>query len=403
MKSIWLPVLSLIMVLTCGYVQSQPQIGLESFATGLNNPVDIKSEGDSRLFIAEQDGFIVILDSNGVQKQVLFLDIHERVVRVGNEQGLLGFVFHPNYASNGYFYVNYTGAGDSTHISRFSVSPTDPDSAVPGSEFRILTVFQPYQNHNGGELQFGPDGFLYIGLGDGGSAGDPGNRAQDLTQLLGKILRIDVDGGNPYSIPPGNPFVQQPPARGEIWSYGLRNPWRFSFDRTSGDLWIADVGQGAFEEVDLQVSSSLGGENYGWRCYEGNSPYNTSGCPPLQDLVFPVYEYAHDATACWSVTGGYVYRGAKYPGLAGMYFFADYCKDSLWALSIPAVPGRCLKGAVSPAITSVHSGRMKKENSLLQVTSPGRYTGSPTRPLQDSRETYRTPGSRLHRILFPIG
>lgn len=314
-------------------VHPQSQLGLSSFTTGLTDPVDIKSAGDSRLFVAEQDGYIVILDSVGTMRSRPFLDIHERVIRTGTEQGFLGIAFHPDYPETPYFYVNYTGAGDSTRISRFTVSETDPDSAIPSSEFRLLTIYQPYLNHNGGDLAFGPDGYLYIGLGDGGSAGDPGNRAQDLSQLLGKMLRIDVNNGTPYSVPPDNPFVLQPPAREEIWAYGLRNPWRFSFDRETGDLWIADVGQGTYEEINLQDAGSPGGENYGWRCYEGFVPYDTTGCPPAGDLVFPIHVYAHDASPCWSVTGGYVYRGTNFPGLQGRYLFADYCKDSIWGLS----------------------------------------------------------------------
>jgi glucose/arabinose dehydrogenase len=325
--------LTIVLLLSIRYGWSQPEIGLDPFAIGLLNPVDIKTAGDTRLFIVERDGIIVIADSSGQLYSRPFLDIHDRVKTTGNEQGLLGIVFHPEYQGNGYFYVNYTGAGDSTHISRFSVSSSDPDSAMAESEFRLLTIFQPYQNHNGGDLQFGPDGYLYIGLGDGGSAGDPGNRAQDLSQLLGKMLRIDVNTGNPYSIPPDNPFIMQPQAREEIWALGLRNPWRFSFDRGTKNLWIADVGQGSFEEINFQPESSAGGENYGWRCYEGFAPYNTTGCLPAQDYIEPVYAYQHDLSPCWSITGGYVYRGLKYPEFQNRYFFADYCKDSLWALS----------------------------------------------------------------------
>jgi glucose/arabinose dehydrogenase len=352
--------------------QAQPRIGIESYATGLTDPVDIKSAGDGRLFIVEQDGYIRILDSAGALLYRPFLDIHERVVRTGTEQGLLGMAFHPDYAETGYFYVNYTGTGDSTHISRFQVSETDPDSVVPSSEFNLLTVFQPYLNHNGGDLQFGPDGYLYIGLGDGGSAGDPGNRAQDLSQLLGKILRIDINSGIPYAIPPDNPFVQEPPARDEIWAYGLRNPWRFSFDRQTGDLWIADVGQGSYEEINLQDAGSPGGENYGWRCYEGFVPYDTTGCPAAGDLRFPVHVYAHDESPCWSVTGGYMYRGQEYPGFLGMYFFADYCKDSIWALSLKNGIWQVTLSACFPGNNFSAFG----ENAQGELFLAGRSTGT---------------------------
>jgi glucose/arabinose dehydrogenase len=324
---------TMLLALFCGSLRSQPAIGLEPFATGLANPSDIKNAGDSRLFVVEQEGYIVILDSTGLMNNRPFLDIRDRVNSAGTEQGLIGLAFHPGYSGNGFFYVNYTGPGDSTHISRFQVSAADPDSAEANTELNLLTIYQPYTNHNGGELQFGPDGYLYIGLGDGGSAGDPGNRAQDLSELLGKMLRIDINGGTPYAIPPDNPFVNQFPAREEIWALGLRNPWRFSFDRTAGDLWIADVGQGSFEEVDFQPASAAGGENYGWRCYEGFDNYDTAGCLPTADFTFPVYVYPHDASPCWSVTGGYVYRGTRYPGFQGRYFFAEYCKDSVWTLS----------------------------------------------------------------------
>ena len=198
------------------------------FATGLNNPVCITNAGDSRLFVTDQTGFIQIIDTGGNIYPVPYLDIHERVT-YGGERGLLGLAFHPQYETNGYFYVNYTGEGDSTHISRFNVSSADADIADATSEFKLMTIYQPYSNHNGGDLCFGPDGYLYIGLGDGGSAGDPGNRSQNPMEYLGKMLRIDVDQGNPYAIPPSNPFYNSSSALGEIWALGLRNPWKFSF------------------------------------------------------------------------------------------------------------------------------------------------------------------------------
>lgn len=299
------------------------------FATGLSNPVAITHCGDDRLFVVNQAGYILIVDALGNVNPYPFLDIHERVT-YGGERGLLGLAFHPDYTSNGYFYVNYVGEEDSTHISRLSVTEQNPDLADPESEYKLMTIFQPFSNHNGGDLCFGPDGYLYIGLGDGGSAGDPGNRSQDPLSYLGKMLRIEVDAGTPYSIPSSNPFYNVPGYLGEIWALGLRNPWRFSFDRHTGNLWIADVGQNAWEEVDFQPATSTGGENYGWRCYEGNQPYNTSGCGPVSQYVFPVHAYPH-GEGC-SVTGGYVYRGNSSSLFYGRYFFADYCTDRIWTL-----------------------------------------------------------------------
>jgi glucose/arabinose dehydrogenase len=302
---------------------------LTIFTSGFVNPVCIANAGDSRLFIVEQTGYIYIVDSNGNVNPVPFLDIHNQVT-FGGEQGLLGLAFHPLYASNGYFYVNYIGVNDSTHISRFSVSSGNPDIADAQSELKMMTISQPFTNHNGGDLQFGPDGYLYIGLGDGGSAGDPGNRAQDPLEYLGKMLRIDVDQGNPYAIPPSNPFYNSSSALSEIWALGLRNPWRFSFDRLTGDLWIGDVGQNLVEEVDFQPSGDAGGENYGWRCYEGNQEYNSAGCASASTFTFPVCTYPHNPEC--SITGGYVYRGSSTSPFYGYYFFADYCSDKIWTL-----------------------------------------------------------------------
>jgi len=312
-------------------VHSQNENKLIPFASGLKSPVSIVNAGDSRLFVAEQRGFIRIVNSSGTLIAQPFLNIADRVV-YGGERGLLGIAFHPNYSTNGYFYVNYIGKGDSTHISRFTVSPGDSDVADPKSELKLMTIFQPYQNHNGGDLKFGPDGYLYIGMGDGGSGGDPGNRAQNPKELLGKMLRIDVDHGNPYAIPITNPFYNSTTTKGEIWALGLRNPWRFSFDRFTGDLWIADVGQNAIEEIDFQPANSKGGENYGWRCYEGNQLYSTAGgCSLLTSSVFPVFTYPQGVEC--SVTGGFVFRGSAASPFYGRYFFTDYCADKIWTLN----------------------------------------------------------------------
>jgi glucose/arabinose dehydrogenase len=321
----------MLIVLLTATVRSQAQDPgvLTPFSNGLTSPVVIANAGDSRLFVANEPGSISIVDSAGNVKPEFFLDITNKVI-FGGEQGLLGLAFHPDYKNNGYFYVNYIGAGDSTHISRFSILPGHPDKADSLSEMKIMTIAQPYKNHNGGNLAFGPDGYLYIGLGDGGSGGDPENRAQNPLVFLGKILRIDVDHGNPYTIPDSNPYYALSSVRNEIWALGLRNPWRFSFDRKTGDLWIADVGQNALEEINFQPAGSHGGENYGWRCYEGEQPYNQEGCAPADSFTFPVYTYPH-GDEC-SVTGGFVYRGDSLSPYYGKYFFADYCSDRIWTL-----------------------------------------------------------------------
>ena len=314
---------------SCKEMQTIGTTNLVAFATGLISPVCISNAGDSRLFVIDQHGLIMIVDSNGVVNPQPFLDIRAKVT-YGGERGLLGIAFHPQYKTNGYFYINYIGAGDSTHISRFSVNVSDANKADPSGELKLLTLYQPFVNHNGGNLGFGPDGYLYIGLGDGGSAGDPGNRAQNLMEYLGKMLRIDVNNGIPYSIPASNPFYNNPNARKEIWALGLRNPWRFSFDRLTGDLWIGDVGQNATEEIDFQPSTSKGGENYGWRCYEGNAVYNATGCNSISEYTFPVTTYPHGPEC--SVTGGYVDRSSVSSPFYGYYFFADYCSDKIWTL-----------------------------------------------------------------------
>jgi len=321
------------MALSFLQMQAQVQLELVEFASGFNQPVDIANANDERLFIVEKRGIIYILDTNGDRLTQPFLNIDDRVRSTENERGLLGLAFHPNFSDNGYFYVNYTGNDGDTRISRFQVSEDDPNIAEPESEQILLTVQQPQANHNGGDLAFGPDGYLYISLGDGGGSGDPTDSGQTRTTLLGKILRIDVDNGDPYSIPDSNPFAFEDFTLDEIWALGLRNPWRFSFDRETGDLWIADVGQNAFEEINFQLADSPGGENYGWRCYEGDAVFNTSDCPPMSELTFPVHTYPHVGSFCaGSVTGGYVYRGSALPAMQGAYIYADFCKGQIWSL-----------------------------------------------------------------------
>lgn len=304
-------------------------VRLEQIASGLPAPVALAHTRDTRLFVVLQAGQIVIWDGTRVLP-VPFLDIRS-IVSSGGERGLLGLAFHPLYPSNGFFYLNYTNTSGDTVIARYTRSASDPNRADPASARVLLTIDQPFANHNGGQLEFGPDGYLYIGMGDGGGANDPDNRAQNRADLLGKMLRIDVDRGSPYAIPPGNPFVNQAGMRGEIWAYGLRNPWRFSFDRLTGDLWIADVGQGSREEVNFQSATSLGGENYGWRLMEGTRCHipSTTNCNASGSLVLPVIEYDHSNNAC-SVTGGYVYRGTRYPRLQGIYIYGDYCNGVIW-------------------------------------------------------------------------
>lgn len=317
-------------ILSTSIAQEDVAPSITPFATGLDSPVDIKNAGDERLFVVQQTGSIRVVNGDGSVNGTPFLTLN--VNDSGNEQGLLGVVFHPDYATNGYFYVNYTAGNGSSQISRFTVS-NNPDIADASSELSILNVSQPFSNHNGGCLQFGPDGFLYIGLGDGGSGGDPGNRSQNPGTLLGKMLRIDVDNpsnGNNYGIPADNPFVNQNNTRDEIWALGVRNPWKFSFDAQTGELWIADVGQNEIEEIN-KVDGTTGGLNYGWRCYEGNTTFNPSGCPSDNTLTFPFVDYSHSGNGAFkcSVTGGYVYRGSDFPDMQGLYVFGDFCSDEI--------------------------------------------------------------------------
>ncbi len=295
---------------------------------GLNQPLDIQHAGDGsgRLFIVEREGTIRVL-LNGMLQEQVFLDIRDRVGHRGAEQGLLGLAFHPRFAENGLFFVNYTDRRGNTVIARFHLSG-DPNRADPAGEKQLLYIEQPYANHNGGGLAFGPDGYLYIGLGDGGSAGDPHGNAQSPNTLLGKILRLDVDHGDPYAVPADNPFVQGG-GRKEIWAYGLRNPWRFSFDALTGDLYIADVGQNAWEEVDFLPAGSPGGANFGWNYFEGTHPY--AGAPPAGlSVIPPVTEYDH-GQGC-SITGGLVYRGEALPEWQGIYLYGDFCTGYIWGL-----------------------------------------------------------------------
>ncbi|MEZ4847871.1 MAG: PQQ-dependent sugar dehydrogenase [Bacteroidia bacterium] len=311
---------------------AQPQIQLDLYADGLYRPVDIAHAGDFRLFVAEQGGIIRIIDSANHINPTPFMDISDRVRNNESEQGLLGLVFHPEFEENGYFFVNYIIDNWSTRVSRFQLDSLNPNIADPLSEKILLTYSQPFINHNGGDMAFDEDGYLIISSGDGGSGGDPGDRAQDGQSLLGKILRIDVDNGNPYSIPVDNPFVDSANIRDEIWTLGWRNPWRFSFDRLTKDMWIADVGQDKFEEVSFEPASHTGGYNYGWRCYEGFQQFNTTKCDTSEQLIAPVFAYGHSDTTGRSITGGFVYRGTNFPDLYGHYIMGDYRSGYFWTI-----------------------------------------------------------------------
>lgn len=344
--------------------RASAQIAVNRVAGGLAWPVWVTAPpGDAqRLFIVQQGGLVRIL-RNGALVPAPFLDVTSLVtpgLGQGSERGLLGLAFDPQYATNGRFFIDYTDVAGNTVIARYNVSAGNADLADPGSAALLLAIDQPFANHNGGTVAFGPrDGYLYIGMGDGGSFGDPGNRAQDTGTLLGKLLRIDVSGAT-YTIPPDNPFAAPGGARDEIWAIGLRNPYRFGFDTFNGDLYIGDVGQDAWEEIDWQAGDAPGGRNYGWRRMEGTHCYDpVNGCND-GSLVLPVHEYSH-AGGC-SVTGGAVYRGGAIPAVQGIYFFADYCTARLrsfkmaggavtelreWPLSVVPGAGIATVGAIA--------------------------------------------------------
>jgi glucose/arabinose dehydrogenase len=305
-----------------GTLPGNPAIQLELVAGGLIDPVNVANAGDgsNRLFVVERTGTIRVVQDGQVLPDP-FLDISARMKIDFLEQGLLGLAFHPDYAANGRFFVDLTDRGGDTRVVEFRVS-ADPDRADPAPVRTVLTVAQPFSNHNGGLIAFGPDGMLYVGMGDGGSGGDPQGNAQDRGSLLGKLLRIDVDGAAPYAVPGDNPFVGEAGARGEVWAYGLRNPWRFAFDRGTGDLYVADVGQNRLEEVNA-VAGAGRGLDYGWDVMEGDECFEPpEGCQTA-GRTLPVVVYDH-GDGC-SVTGGHVYRGSAIPDLRGTYFYSDFC------------------------------------------------------------------------------
>jgi glucose/arabinose dehydrogenase len=337
---------------------------------GLSSPLDLQAApGDgARLFVVEQRGRIRIVRGQTLSATP-FLDISTRL-RCCGEQGLLGLAFHPAYAQNGRFFVNYTNPQGHTHVSEFRVS-SNPDVADPGSERQLLFVSQPFANHNGGGLAFGPDGRLYIGLGDGGSGGDPQGNGQFLGTHLGKMLRIDVDGGMPYGVPADNPFRTTPGALPEIWALGLRNPWRFSFDRSGGELYIADVGQSAREEVDVALAGR-GGQNYGWNVMEGSLCFRPSSGCNTSGLTLPVLDYGRGVGG--SITGGYVYRGCRLPGYQGTYFYGDFISGAIRSFRFQggqATDARDWSDTIGRDIGNVSSFGQDAEGELYVVDYDG--------------------------------
>ncbi len=338
-----------------------------------SSPVDLQNPGDctNRLFVVEQVGRIKVFENRAnVISVKTFLDITDRVTS-GSETGLLGLAFHPDYENNGYFYVDYTSPTPNLHtvVARYQVSSTNPDSAVKNSELILFTQRQPFSNHNGGQTTFGPDGYLYISFGDGGSGGDPNNYAQNLDSLLGKILRIDVDNPEPplnYGIPADNPFKGNTQGhRQEIYTYGMRNPWRFSFDSVTGKLWCGDVGQNLYEEIDIIQN----GKNYGWHIMEGLHCYSPSTGCDTTGLTLPIWEYPHSPEC--SITGGFVYRGPNQPGLTGKYIYADYCSNKIWALTYDGINPPTNQLLVTAA-SSPYSFGVDQVNELYLCTSGGR-------------------------------
>jgi glucose/arabinose dehydrogenase len=316
--------------------ENAPQYGIEDAFPNLTfrRPTDLQSarDGSGRLFVVEQDGVIRVFQNDpAVKSSAVFLDLRSRVDHSGNEMGMLGLAFYPNFKANPELFIDYTASKLGKRITRVArfTAPAKQSGGIASSEETVIEIDQPYSNHNGGQVAFGPDGMLYIGMGDGGSAGDPQGNAQNLRSLLGKILRIDVSV-KPYRIPSDNPFLLAP-SRGEVFAYGLRNPWRFSFDRTNGELWSGDVGQNTYEEIDIIQK----GKNYGWDCREGQHPYQPASersalCQDARDLIDPIWEYGRSEGI--SVTGGYVYRGHALPDLVGWYVYADYGSGNVWAL-----------------------------------------------------------------------
>jgi glucose/arabinose dehydrogenase len=367
-----------------------PYFTLIDVASGFNQPVFATHAGDGsgRLFILERRGVIKLMQGGSVLPTP-FLDIQAQVGSGSSEQGLLGMAFDPAYNTSGLFYLYYTDTNGDARLSQWSVS-SNPAIADSGSEAVLLTIPEPYANHNGGMIAFGPDGYLYIAVGDGGSGGDPLGNGQNLHTLLGKILRIDPDGAGSYSIPVSNPFVGDPDAliRDEIWAYGLRNPWRFSFDTGTGALYIADVGQSSREEINYQAASSGGGENYGWNVMEGTSCYQPSSGCDTSGKVLPVAEYGHDSAGGCSVSGGYVYRGADSPSLQGVYLYSDFCSGRVWGL-VQESPGVWSSSLLADTSSMVSSFAQDGTGGLYLVDyAAGKLSKIYIRPFQDVDSGY---------------
>ncbi len=369
-------------------------ITLTPVASGFDQPIDMAApnDGSGRLFIVEQTGKIRIWNGSSIVSTP-FLDVHS-LISGGGERGLLSMALHPNFATNRTFYIYYTDTSGNLTLARYQASAADPNVADTAGTV-LLSIPHPGQsNHNGGKLAFGPDGYLYLGTGDGGGAGDPNRNGQNLNVLLGKMLRLDVDHGSPYAIPPTNPFVGQSGKRGEIWASGLRNPWRYSFDRQTGDMWIGDVGQSAWEEVDVQPAG-VGGQNYGWNIMEGNVCYNASSCNQT-GLTLPVAVYGHGSGDC-AIIGGYRYRGANNPGLAGVYFYADNCSGRIWGLtqsgqgwtaSAPFASGVGIRSFGEDASGELY---VLGSGSVYRLADANPPTATPTATLVPTRTPTATP------------
>lgn len=330
-----------------GHAKAQPLLSYAAVInTGLSSPVDVvnAADGTNRIFVVQRGGTIRVYNGTSFAFLGTFLTLSGNFT-TGGERGLLSLAFHPNYETNRYFYVYYTNGAGGVNVDRFQTSAADPNVADAASRTNIMSFTKPvvYTNHNGGKLNFGSDGNLYFALGDSGSGGDPGNLAQNGNSNWGKMMRINVDNFSTapyYTVPADNPYVSNPGVLDEIWAIGLRNPWRWSFDRQTGDMWIADVGQNVLEEVNFRPAASTGGRNYGWRCYEGNSAYNTSGCLAQSNYETAIFEYPHNnTTGGFSITGGYVYRGAEYAFLNGYYICADYVSGNTWLIWSNGVGG----------------------------------------------------------------
>ncbi|MGD9933310.1 MAG: sorbosone dehydrogenase family protein [Dehalococcoidia bacterium] len=349
-------------------------VGLAKVVDGVDRPVAVANAGDGsgRLFVIEKEGLVRVVKGGALVAEP-FLDVRDLVTDSGNEQGLLGIAFHPDYARNGRFFIAFTAAGSNANsLAEFRAGNPAGDRADRDSGRVLLAIPDTRSNHNGGMVAFGPDGYLYLSTGDGGGGGDPDRAGQDVSTLQGKILRLDVDGAAPFAIPADNPFARTNGARGEIWAYGLRNPWRFSFDRETGDLWIADVGQNEYEEVNLQPAASAGGENYGWSVMEGTHCFRPADGCDTSGKVLPVHEYSHDDGGC-SVTGGYRYRGADVPGLRGLYVFVDYCQRDLLALAPDGAGWRVLSIGRTPGRVSAFGEDEAGELYLVSDGDGGLY------------------------------